>query len=47
MKELEAEHPRANTSDDAEGFISILHHMLGRTFDHKAFVASYRYVNNL
>ncbi|XP_072046198.1 uncharacterized protein [Amphiura filiformis] len=41
-RDLPPEHPRASTSDDVECFISILHHMLGRTFDHKAFMNAYR-----
>ena len=40
---LQSEHPCASTSDDVEGFISLLHHMLGCTFNHKTFMNSYRY----
>lgn len=34
---LKAEHPRASSSDDVEGFISPLHEMLGPVFDLKNF----------
>ena len=41
---LQPEHSGASTSDYVEGFISLLHHMLGHTFDHKTFMNSYRYI---
>lgn len=34
------EHPCAGSTDDVEGFISILHEQLGDVFDHKAFLQS-------
>ena len=30
------EHPRASSTDDVEGFIAILHDLLGDAFDNKA-----------
>ena len=35
---LSPEHPRAGSTDDVEGFISLLHEQLGGVFDHKAFL---------
>ncbi|XP_070555107.1 uncharacterized protein [Ptychodera flava] len=43
---LPPEHPRAGTTDDVEGFFSILHSLLGRVFDHKAFRDNYRKICN-
>ena len=37
-RKLPPEHPRASSTDDLEGFFSILHHLLGPVFDHKTFV---------
>ena len=38
--DLPPEHPRASSTDDVEGFISILHRLLGKIFDHKTFLDS-------
>ena len=35
---LSPEHPRAGSTDDVEGFISLLHEQLEDVFDHKAFL---------
>jgi hypothetical protein len=32
------EHPRASSTDDVEGFIGVLHDLLGPVFDHKTFL---------
>ncbi len=41
-RRLPPEHPRASSTDDLEGFFSILHHLLGPVFDHKTFVDNYK-----
>lgn len=43
---LMPEHPRASSTDDVEGFFSILHRLLGKTFDLKAFMDSYPKIIN-
>jgi hypothetical protein len=43
---LPPEHPRASSTDDVEGFISILHRLLGKTFDHKTFMDNYPKIVN-
>lgn len=35
---LPPEHPRASSTDDLEGYFSVLHHLLGAIFDHKTFI---------
>ncbi len=35
---LPPEHPRASSTDDVEGFFSLLHDQLGDVFDHKVFL---------
>ena len=35
---LPPEHPRASTTDYVEGFIGVLHDLLGPIFDHKTFI---------
>ncbi|XP_070533891.1 uncharacterized protein [Ptychodera flava] len=40
------EHPRASTTDDVEGFFSIIHNMFGRIFDHKTFKDNTRKICN-
>lgn len=35
---LPPEHPRASSTDDVEGFFSLLHDQLGDVFDHQAFI---------
>ncbi|KXJ25564.1 Transposon Tf2-6 polyprotein [Exaiptasia diaphana] len=38
QKHIPPEHPRASTTDDVEGFIGVLHDLLGPIFDHKTFL---------
>lgn len=45
-RELKPEHPRALSSDDVEGFISLLHDMLGPVFDLKQFYDESRKILN-
>ncbi|XP_070534517.1 uncharacterized protein [Ptychodera flava] len=40
------EHPRASTTDDVEGFFSLIHSMLGPVFDHKTFRDNYKKICN-
>lgn len=46
MGNLAPEHPRSGTSDDVECFISMLHEMLGDTFDTKQFYESFPKIMN-
>jgi len=43
---LPPEHPRASSTDDVEGFFSILHGMLGQSFDLKTFFDQYPKIVN-
>ena len=36
-REIKPEHPRASSTDDIEGFFSLLHGMLGPVFNFKQF----------
>lgn len=45
-RSLPPEHPRASSSDDVEGFISILHDQLGDVFDHKSFLQQQPKIQN-
>jgi hypothetical protein len=38
QRQLPPEHPRASSTDDVEGFIGVLHALLGPIFDHKTFL---------
>jgi hypothetical protein len=43
---MKPEHPRASSSDDVEGFIALLHEMLGPVFDLKQFYDESRKIMN-
>ena len=45
-REMKPEHPRASSSDDVEGFFSLLHGMLGPVFDLKQFYDESRKILN-
>jgi hypothetical protein len=42
LRDLPPEHPRASLTDDVEGFIALLHEMLGNNFDFKQFYDEFR-----
>ncbi len=45
-RSIPPEHPSAGTSDDVESFISVLHEILGDTFDTKGFYNSFPKILN-
>ena len=45
-RQMKAEHPRASSSDDVEGFFSLLHSMSGPVFDLKQFYDESRKILN-